>query len=271
MTDAAVENVQGEDVSGDWRRYQFVLWTDVAVPLKAFIVFAILLIAAILAAAPILQRAGTSQADFFAMLPALGKKPMVAQAMTALSDLVLLFFLWRIGRRVADGSLVARYRAMGLLLPALALVGGVALAFATMVGIAQLASHQVVQFHPRPDEQFFVPGTDWQYPIVLATAGLIAPFVEEFYFRGVLLSWLGAKITIMPAILVSAALFGLLHFRFAGHPGAEGWVFTGVIALVGLINAMLATTTKSLWPPFCLHAAYNTTLVAMALVPRLLG
>jgi membrane protease YdiL (CAAX protease family) len=267
MTDATAS----EDLSGNWRRYQFVLWTDVAVPLKAFIVFFALLLVAILVATPLMQRTGTSQAEFFRMLPALGKKPMAVQAMTALSDLVLLFFLWRIGRRVADGSLVARYRSVGRLLPGLALAGGVVLAFVTAFGIAQLASHQVVQFHPRADEQFFVPGTNWQYPIVLVTAGLIAPFVEEFYFRGVLLSWLGAKITIVPAIVLSAAVFGLLHFRFAGHPGAEGWVFTGVIAFVGLINAVLATTTKSLWPPFCLHAAYNTTLVGMALLPRLLG
>ena len=260
-----------EDTSGTWRRYQFVLWTDVFVPALAYLVFFAGLIAAFMVAIPLMARAGTSQADFLKMVPLLMRQPAAAQGITALSDLVLLFFLWRIARRVADASFIARYRSVGKLLPLLALAGGVTLAILMMFGLDQLASHQLVQFHPKPGERLFAPGSPYQYPIVIVTVALIAPFVEEFYFRGVLLSWLGRKLTIVPAILLSAALFGLLHFRFTGHPGAEGWVFTGVIATVGAVNAILAATTKSLWPPFFLHAGYNSTLLAAALLPRFLS
>jgi hypothetical protein len=153
----------------------------------------------------------------------------------------------------------------------LCLLGGIALAFLILFGLNELASHQLVQFHPRAQDRFFVDGALYQYPIVILTAAIVAPFVEEFYFRGVLLSWLGRKITIVPAVLVSALLFGLLHFRFTSHPGAEGWVYTGVIVFLGLLNAILAVRTKSLWPPFALHAGYNATVVAIALLPRLTG
>ena len=268
---AQAANATGEDTSGTWRRYQYVLWTDVAAPLPAFLLFFVFLIAALLIATPILARHGISQADLYKQVPLLARQPAMMQALTALSDLVLLFFLWRIARRVAASSLVARYRSAGRIVPLICLIGGVALAFSVIVGLSQLAAHEIVKFHPRPEERFFVDGASYQYPIVILTAAIVAPFVEEFYFRGVLLSWLGRKITILPAIVVSAALFGLLHFRFSSHPGAEGWVLTGVIALIGLVNAILAVRTKSLWPPFALHAGYNGTLVVLALLPRLTG
>lgn len=268
---AKAADATGEDTSGTWRRYQYVLWTDVAAPLPAFLLFFILLIVALLVATPILARHGISQSDLYKQLPLLARQPAMTQLLTALSDLVLLFFLWRIARRVAGSSLVARYRSAGRLLPLICLVAGAALAVSVIVGLGQLAAHEIVKFHPRPEERFFVDGAAYQYPVVILTAAIVAPFVEEFYFRGVLLSWLGRKITILPAILVSAVLFGLLHFRFSSHPGAEGWVLTGVIALIGLVNAILAVRTKSLWPPFALHAGYNGTLVVLALLPRLTG
>ncbi len=266
MTDATVE-----DTTGTWRRYRFVLWTDLLAPLSAAVVFFGLLIVVYTAALSLAPRLGLTQPQIARMLPGLLRQPGMTQLMTAVSDLLMLFFLWRIARRVADDALIARYRGVGRLLPLLAGIGGVLLAVGTMFGIEALLTHHVVAFHPKSSDAFFAPTGFAQYPIVIATAALIAPFVEEFYFRGVLLSWLKSKIALVPAILVSAALFGLVHLRFVGHPGAEGWLFTGVIALVGLVNAILASTTKSLWPPFCLHAAYNSTLLAAALLPRLLG
>ena len=259
---AAVE----DDTSGTWRRYQYVLWTDVLSPAWASLVFFALLVAALLVALPLLEQAGTSQAEFYRTVPSLIRQPAVAQALTAISDLLLLFFLWRIARRVSDAALVARYRPARRVLLIIAMLGGMAVAVLTMIAIAQLASHSLVQFHPKPEEQLFAPGPAYQYPIVIFTVALVAPFVEEFYFRGVLLSWLARKITLIPAALVSAALFGLAHMRFVSHPGAEGWVLTGVVTLVGLVNAALAIRTKSLWPPFFFHAGYNGALVGLTLL-----
>jgi membrane protease YdiL (CAAX protease family) len=255
-----------DDRSGTWRKYQYVLWTDVFAPVKAGFVFFVMLVAAMMIALPILQRNGITQAAFYKMMPTLIRRPVWVQGLTALSDLVLLFFLWRIARRVADSSLVARYRPTGRILTLAAGLGGAVVAVLTMIAMAQLAARSLVTFHPVPGEQLFMAGAPYQYPIVILTVALIAPFVEEFYFRGVLLSWLERKLTILPAALLSAVLFGLLHFRFTTHPGLEGWFLTGVIMLVGLVNAGLAIRSRSLWPPFLFHAGYNATLLAASLL-----
>ncbi|MEJ0041922.1 MAG: CPBP family intramembrane glutamic endopeptidase [Rhizomicrobium sp.] len=84
-----------------------------------------------------------------------------------------------------------------------------------------------------------------------------------------MLSWLCRKIYVVPAVFASAAIFALLHFRFLSQPGIEGWMLTGLIGMVGIVNATLAIRTRSLWPPFAFHAAYNGTLAGMAIVPFL--
>ena len=258
------------DTSGTWRRGEFVLLGDVFVPVLASLVWLALLVIVFAVGLALLPRFGISSADFSKQMPVLLRMPAVTQLLTATTDLVLLFFIWRIARRVADASLVARYRPARRVLLLGAVVGGGALAVLTMFAIAQLASHSLVKFHSAPGDQLFSPGLPYQYPVTLLTVAVIAPFVEEFYFRGILLSWLGRKITLVPAALVSALIFGLLHFRFTTHPGPEGWVLTGVIALVGLINAVIAIRTKSLWPPFFFHAGYNATLLAATLAPQFL-
>ncbi len=79
------------------------------------------------------------------------------------------------------------------------------------------------------------------------------------------------KIYVVPAVIVSAAIFALVHFRYLSVPGIEGWALTGLIGVVGLVNATLAIRTGSLWPPFAFHAAYNGTLAGMAIVPFVLA
>ncbi len=97
-----------DDTSGTWRQYQFVVWTDVIVPALAGLISVALLVVGYAVALPIAQRYGISQAEFSRMVPALFRRPVTMQGLTAASGLVLLFFLWRIAPRVADGSLVAR-------------------------------------------------------------------------------------------------------------------------------------------------------------------
>jgi membrane protease YdiL (CAAX protease family) len=260
---AAMAVEHGE--SGTWRKGEFVLWSDALVPIPATLIWLALAIVAGAVALPILQRNGVTGITF-ANLPALMRQPVALQLLTVSSDLVLLFFVWRIARRVTDSALVARFRAVRRPLLVLSAVGGAALAVGTLLGSAYLVSSHLVVFHPAPGEQLVVPGAPWQYAVGFLTVGVVAPLVEESYFRGILLSWLGRKITWIPAALVSAAVFALLHFRFSSHPGAEGWLLTATIAVVGLVNAALAIRTRSLWPPVLFHAGYNSTLFALAML-----
>ncbi len=185
---------------------------------------------------------------------------------------MLVFFLWRIARRVADKAMVARYRSVPGAVLLFAALGGLAFAVLTTVALIQLYQRGLFRPHAAdPGERMFGSGPSIQYPLILLTIAVIAPFVEEFYFRGIVLSWLRRKITVVPAVVASAAIFALLHFRYLTAPGLEGWILTGLIGMVGLVNATLAIRTGSLWPPFAFHAAYNGTLAGMAILPLLLG
>ncbi len=247
----------GEDATGAWRKGQHVLWSDVLVPLQAMLVWLGLftIAVAIAFASGGKQRLSTVNA----LVSQMGQ-PVGSQLIAATLYLTLLFSLWRIARRVADESLIARFRPVrsrAILLPALAA--------ASLIALSELASHALVKFQPNPHEKLFMPGSFLQYPVVLITVGLIAPFVEEFYFRGVMLSWLSRKITLVPAVVVTAALFGLVHLRFVSQPGTGGWVLTAIVAAFGLASATLAVQTRSLWPSVALHSAYNSTLLGLAL------
>ncbi|HJW39946.1 MAG TPA: CPBP family intramembrane glutamic endopeptidase [Rhizomicrobium sp.] len=255
---------------GGWKRGEFVLWSDVfGTPLLAGIVWLGLLVITVLIAAPLVARSGLAMPELGRRFAVMGRQPWFAQLVTASSDLVLLFFLWRIARRVADGALVARFRAVRASVILLAGLGGVLLAAATMIALVQLYQHGIFKPSNSPQDRMFSPGPAFQLPLVAVTVALIAPFVEEFFFRGVVLSWLARKITLVPAAFVSAAVFALLHFRYLSQPGPQGWMLTGLIGIVGLINATLAIRTRSLWPPFAFHAAYNGTLTGVAMAPFL--
>ena len=258
-----------DERDGTWRRYELVRWTDVIVPLEAGLVWMGLLIVAFAVALPILAAHGLTSAQVSKSIFGLMGQPMMAQLITGTSDLVLAFFLWRIARRVADSAMVARFRSVRGVVLLIAALGGMALAVLTTVALVQLYQRGFFKPHNDSSHRMFGDGSVYQFPIILITVALIAPFVEEFYFRGIVLSWLCRKIYVVPGVLASAAIFALLHFRYLSVPGIEGWTLTGLIAVVGIVNATLAIRTRSLWPPFAFHAAYNGTLAGMGILPFL--
>jgi len=87
---------------------------------------------------------------------------------------------------------------------------------------------------------------------------LIAGFGEETVFRGFLFQRLrtllgtsrGAQVAI---VLLTTALFALLHFPDQGREGAEQAVFTGL--MFGTIYA----ATRRVWVPMIAHAAFDLT------------
>lgn len=92
----------------------------------------------------------------------------------------------------------------------------------------------------------------------IAVAALLAPVIEELFFRGFFYSALRARIGVWPAILASGVLFALVHFNL--------WLFVPV-ALIGVILAYLYERTGSLGPPIVLHALNNlSSILALYLV-----
>jgi len=79
---------------------------------------------------------------------------------------------------------------------------------------------------------------------------------EEIVFRGVVYRRLEERLGTAIALLVSAAVFGLVH---AGNTGAN-WVSTLAIALEsGVLLALAYAATRSLWLPIGLHFGWNFT------------
>jgi len=257
MSDAAVAD------QGTWRKGEVVRWTDLFFFVEAsFVWIGVLFVAAFVAASVLIQN-HLPPSMFLENFRGLSKNYAFVQAVGVSYYLVLLYFLWRITRRVAPSALVARYRSVPLAKVAIGVLAGLALGIAVPLLSAYLINNNLIELQPTEGEKLLMPATPGQLPLVLVTVSLVAPFTEELFFRGVVLSWLKRKMPILLAIVVSAAIFALAHFDFVAHSGAGGWYVTGVIGVVGLVNAVLAVRTGSLWAPFGLHAAYNATLISL--------
>lgn len=86
---------------------------------------------------------------------------------------------------------------------------------------------------------------------------ILAPFVEELIFRGVLQEWLNTKMPIFAAVFLSAAAFGLYHLSL--------WALIPNI-LLGMACGYLAYKRTTLMPAIMLHMLYNLTLFAAVLL-----
>lgn len=82
---------------------------------------------------------------------------------------------------------------------------------------------------------------------------LLVGLAEEADARGYVLQNLAEGIRVVPAILVSAAYFGVLHLL---NPGA-GLFSTLGIFFAGVLLALGYYTTRRLWFPIGMHAAWN--------------
>jgi hypothetical protein len=93
-------------------------------------------------------------------------------------------------------------------------------------------------------------------PLGVLAASILAAVGEELAFRGALFRILEERAGTTTALLISAAVFGLLH---ALNPGATV-VSTVAIALeAGILLGAAYTLTRNLWFPIGLHLGWNFT------------
>jgi hypothetical protein len=90
----------------------------------------------------------------------------------------------------------------------------------------------------------------------------LAPPVEEFLFRGVLLTGFGNSWGVAPAALVVTVLFAVGHMVEV----RTYWpALLSIFVLAGVTMA-LRLRTGSLWPGIGMHASYNAALMATMLI-----
>ncbi len=86
-------------------------------------------------------------------------------------------------------------------------------------------------------------------------AVLVAPFMEELVFRGVLFAFLENLVSLRFAIVGTAVLFAGLHIPEYWH----AWNKVLLILLVGLVFSLARGISGSVSVSFILHLAYNCT------------
>jgi membrane protease YdiL (CAAX protease family) len=87
------------------------------------------------------------------------------------------------------------------------------------------------------------------FPLLLLFGGaIVAPFVEEVFFRGFVFTGLSRKWDWKKAALVSAGLFALAH--------VVPTTFLPIFIL-GLVFAFLYQSSGSIWPAILMHTLFN--------------
>ncbi|MBS5823865.1 MAG: CPBP family intramembrane metalloprotease [Clostridium argentinense] len=95
--------------------------------------------------------------------------------------------------------------------------------------------------------------------IIILTIGIVAPFVEEFLFRGIVYKTLSKNISISAVIVIQGILFGIYHLNIIQAVYAS---------LLGIIFGFIKYKTQSLWPAIAAHIANNIMAV---IIPTIAG
>jgi membrane protease YdiL (CAAX protease family) len=197
-----------------------------------------------------------------ALLGALSSDPVLGRLTTALvSSSAMLFWVFRVTPRqgyrlrellgepprasdwVTLLGVVAANLGLGVALVELGRTTGVPLA---APGSWRMASSGV--------------GTLLDVATLVVFVAVLAPVAEELVFRGVLFRKWRRTLGPIKGLLLSSALFGVIH----GSTMLP-------LAISGLSFALLYTSTRTLWAPIVAHILNNSFVVASVLVSRSLG
>lgn len=107
--------------------------------------------------------------------------------------------------------------------------------------------------------------TNWPAVAAFAFAAVVvAPIVEELFFRGLLLRSLKSKLPVPVAIAVQAIIFGLYHLGPGVGVGAVGLVI--VLTFAGAIFGVVAHRTRRLGPSMVAHFILNSLAMTAFIV-----
>lgn len=85
---------------------------------------------------------------------------------------------------------------------------------------------------------------------------LLAPVIEEIYFRGILLSTIKLIVGPFWAVLLSSIYFSIIHLNILVSP---------TLFVLGITLGVIAILTKSVLPSIILHALFNGLMIYLIL------
>lgn len=138
-----------------------------------------------------------------------------------------------------------------------ALFGGAALAVAS--GFFTSVLQRWVPKNLPIDELF----RDRSSAYLLALFGvLVAPLVEELFFRGFLYPALAKRLGTAVSIVLTAGAFAVIHQGQLAH----AWVPLSWLFIVGIVLTLVRARTKSVATSVLIHIGYNATLFTIVFI-----
>lgn len=101
----------------------------------------------------------------------------------------------------------------------------------------------------------------------MGMAVLIAPLVEETIFRGYLFPLFAKWFGLIPGIVVTGVLFGLMH----GYQLGWAWALVATLIGVGIAFTVVRARAQTVFASFLMHLGYNSTIAILATLGILLS
>jgi CAAX protease family protein len=93
------------------------------------------------------------------------------------------------------------------------------------------------------------------FAVLAVLVALVAPYVEEIFFRGLLMRSLARHMPQAGAIVLSGVIFGFAHYQSASAAAAMALVIS--LSVFGCILGILVVRTGRLGPAIIAHMVFN--------------
>jgi uncharacterized protein len=129
--------------------------------------------------------------------------------------------------------------------------------------VIDLVGTLLAQYGLRPNQleefQFVLQEGPLAFAVLLVAAAVVAPFVEELFFRGFLFGLYRRRQPLWLAYLVSSVLFTILHLEPTRMNAAQMAGLAVGVFMLAIILAWVYQHTGSLYPSMLAHAVNNAT------------
>jgi membrane protease YdiL (CAAX protease family) len=98
--------------------------------------------------------------------------------------------------------------------------------------------------------------------LLMGMAVLVAPLVEETVFRGYLYPLFAKSLGVAPGIVITGALFGLMHAPQLGWT----WGLVAMLITVGIIFTLARARAGTVLASYLLHLGYNSMIAVTAIL-----
>lgn len=177
--------------------------------------------------------------------------------------LILGLALWTLSR-ITDPRLPARFCALSRE----GVLTGIAAGFGAVVASAAIEYLSDRYLHTSLGRDGLavavLPHRVDQLALGLFTVAILAPLTEEIYFRGIVLGWLQRHWGIAWAVVLSSLVFGIMHLKWLTPGGISGMVATAELVAMGVLLALIAARTGSLWASVITHGVNNLCAALVA-------